>query len=125
MKGSTGITDNNWFAFLSQRPGIDEEKGAGFDFSQSRLFWNATMPYQRRWKPVGHTERSLIHPQPIPASPILIAKCPVEFRSSSPKELPLQALTEPDVNLSVHPALIIQPMTVNRTSVQITAFDSF
>ena len=31
--------------------------------------------------------------------------------SSSPKEPPLQALTEPDVNLSVHPALIIQPMT--------------
>lgn len=48
-----------------------------------------------------------------------------EFRSSSPKELPLQALTEPDMNLSVHPALIIQPLTINRTSAQITAFDSF
>ncbi len=30
-------------------------------------------------------------------------------RSSSPKELPLEALTEPDVKLSLHPALIIQP----------------
>jgi hypothetical protein len=45
--------------------------------------------------------------------------------SSSPKELPLQALTEPDMNLSVHPALIIQPLTINRTSAQIIAFDSF
>ncbi len=45
--------------------------------------------------------------------------------SSSPKELPLQALTEPDVNLSVHPALIIQPMTANTTSGQIPAFASF
>jgi len=24
MKGFAGITDNDWFAFLSQRPGIDE-----------------------------------------------------------------------------------------------------
>jgi len=24
MKGFVGVTDNNWFAFLSQRPGIDE-----------------------------------------------------------------------------------------------------
>ena len=29
--------------------------------------------------------------------------------SSSPRELPLQALTEPDVTLSRHPALIVQP----------------
>jgi len=29
-------------------------------------------------------------------------------RSSSPKEPPLEALTEPDVKLSLHPALIIQ-----------------
>ncbi len=28
---------------------------------------------------------------------------------SSPKELPLQALSEPDVNLSTHPAPIVQP----------------
>jgi len=24
MKGFVGITDNDWFAFLSQQPGIDE-----------------------------------------------------------------------------------------------------
>ena len=24
MKGSTDVTDNDWFAFLSQQPGIDE-----------------------------------------------------------------------------------------------------
>jgi hypothetical protein len=24
MKGSIGITDNDWFEFLSQQPGIDE-----------------------------------------------------------------------------------------------------
>ncbi len=30
-------------------------------------------------------------------------------RSSSPKAPPLEALTEPEVKLSLHPALIIQP----------------
>ncbi|MBI4619059.1 MAG: hypothetical protein HY739_02660 [Desulfobacterales bacterium] len=34
--------------------------------------------------------------------------------SSSPKEPPLKALTEPDVKLSLHPALIIQPDTHTR-----------
>jgi len=24
MKGFVGVTDNDWFAFLSQQPGIDE-----------------------------------------------------------------------------------------------------
>jgi len=24
MSGFVGVTDNNWFAFLSQQPGIDE-----------------------------------------------------------------------------------------------------
>jgi hypothetical protein len=26
MNGSIAVTDNDWFAFLSQQPGIDEEK---------------------------------------------------------------------------------------------------
>jgi hypothetical protein len=26
MKGFVGVTDNDWFAFLSQQPGIDEVK---------------------------------------------------------------------------------------------------
>ena len=30
--------------------------------------------------------------------------------SSSPRELPPQALTEPDVNVSAHPAPIVQPL---------------
>ena len=34
------------------------------------------------------------------------------FKSSRPKELPLQSLTEPDVNLSIYPALIDQPQAV-------------
>ena len=34
------------------------------------------------------------------------------FQSSRPKELPLQPLTEPDVNLSIYPALIDQPQAV-------------
>ena len=25
MKGFVGVTDNGWFAFLSQQPGIDED----------------------------------------------------------------------------------------------------
>jgi len=32
MKGFVGVTDNNWFAFLSQQPGID-----AVDFWQKRL----------------------------------------------------------------------------------------
>jgi len=31
MKGFIGVTDNDWFAFLSQQPGIDE-----VNFWQSR-----------------------------------------------------------------------------------------
>jgi len=31
MKGFIGVTDNSWFAFLSQQPGIDE-----VNFSQLR-----------------------------------------------------------------------------------------
>ena len=38
----------------------------------------------------------------------------ISARSSSPKEPPLKALTEPDVKLSLHPALIIQPNTHTR-----------
>jgi hypothetical protein len=34
-------------------------------------------------------------------------------RSSSPKELPLKALTDTDVNVSIHPAPIIQPFHPN------------
>ena len=34
------------------------------------------------------------------------------FQSSRPKELPLQSLTEPDINLSIYPALIDQPQAV-------------
>ncbi len=35
----------------------------------------------------------------------------INGQSSRPGELPPQALTEPDVNLSVHPAPIVQPLT--------------
>jgi hypothetical protein len=28
--GSTGVTDNGWFAFLSQQPGIDEVSRTSF-----------------------------------------------------------------------------------------------
>ena len=34
-------------------------------------------------------------------------------RSSRPRELPPQPLTEPDVKLSLHPALIIQPLPIS------------
>ena len=37
---------------------------------------------------------------------------PESIESSRPKELPLQSLTEPDVNLSIYPALIDQPQAV-------------
>ncbi len=33
--------------------------------------------------------------------------------SSRPPELPPKALTEPDVNLSIHPALIVQPQAIH------------
>jgi len=36
--------------------------------------------------------------------------------SSSPGELHPQALTEPDVNLSIHPALIVQSQSVHLTA---------
>jgi len=32
------------------------------------------------------------------------------FESSTPEGFHLQGLTEPDVNLSAHPALIVQPL---------------
>lgn len=38
--------------------------------------------------------------------------CPTIWHRSmieSPKGAPPQALTEPDVNLSIHPALVVQP----------------
>ena len=38
--------------------------------------------------------------------------------SSRPRELPPQSLTQPDVNLSVHPAPIDQPFVVPVASVQ-------
>ena len=40
-------------------------------------------------------------------------------KSSSPRELPSQALTEPYVNLSIHTALIIQPLSNTDANVQI------
>ena len=36
--------------------------------------------------------------------------------SSQPRELPPELLTEPDVNLSAHPAPIVQPLAANPTS---------
>jgi hypothetical protein len=30
MKGFVGVTDNDWFAFLSQQPGIDEVNFGNF-----------------------------------------------------------------------------------------------
>jgi hypothetical protein len=47
MNDLVSVTDNDWFAFFSQQPGIDEKKRSGLDFSQSRLFWNAAMPWRR------------------------------------------------------------------------------
>ena len=38
--------------------------------------------------------------------------------SSRPRELPPQPLTEPDMNLSIHPALIDQPIVLPVTSAQ-------
>ena len=40
------------------------------------------------------------------------------FESSRPRELPPQPLTESDMNLSVHPALIDQPIVVPVASAQ-------
>ena len=39
-----------------------------------------------------------------------------EVKSSRPQELPPQSLSEPDVNLSVHPALIDQPSVAHQTA---------
>ena len=38
------------------------------------------------------------------------------FESSRPRELPPQPLTDPDVNLSIHPALIVQPQASGPTA---------
>jgi len=43
-------------------------------------------------------------------------------KSSSPREPPPQALTEPDVNVSAHPAPIVQPFHPITASVQTTLF---
>ena len=48
----------------------------------------------------------------------------VDAESSSPGELHPQALTEPDVNLSAHPAPMDQPLVVYQTPTSQTSGDS-
>jgi hypothetical protein len=43
-------------------------------------------------------------------SPLVFAILEAADKSSSPREPPPQALTEPDVNVSAHPAPIVQPL---------------
>ena len=62
------------------------------------------------------------------ASTMCIGACMPTVVSSRPRALPPQPLTDPDVNLSIHPALIVQPQAAGPTaSVQTgkeTAYES-
>jgi putative restriction endonuclease len=57
MKGSVGVTDNDWFAFLSQKPGIDE---VNF-WQQSRTAqFRAVVNWPHRAFSTHHIDRSII-----------------------------------------------------------------
>jgi len=49
MKGFVGVTDNDWFAFLSQQPGIDEvifwQPGGISWFRTERIYWHSSIFY--------------------------------------------------------------------------------